>query len=288
MAEFPPDELAQLNAAYYETSPWTHLDRRLNAMLVQWSHRDAWSQLAAQPVAIEPLQLEFSSESTSDAAQAHLGYVAVELIILLHEAAETLTRQLRAHAGNAPNGALPACPALELDAIRHFTTFKRWVREQLVQSPDAAADVVRLVLGDDDTDGRVGRVADYVREIASYSLDANAYNAAKHGLAVEGEHSQVTVTVEDLDVIEEGGIAISWFEIRDRAPHRVTRWYSLPVLVLLCHTSSTLLRQLWMVGARRYAGGEPERLWRPPALPEMMRAAGTDRLLQLEVAERMA
>jgi hypothetical protein len=162
------------------------------------------------------------------------------------------------------------------------------VRERLVDSPDATAEVVRLVLADDDTDGRVGKVADYVREIARYSLDSNAYNAAKHGLAIEGEHSQVTVAVEDLHVIDEGGIAISWFEIRDRAAHRVTRWYSLPVLILLCQATSTLLRQLWMVAARRYAGGDPEQLWRPPALPELMRAVGTDRLLQLEIAQRMA
>jgi hypothetical protein len=43
-----------------------------------------------------------------------------------------------------------------------------------------------------------------------------------------------------------------------------------------------------MVGARRYAGGELERVWRAPALAELMRAAGTDRLLQLEAAQRMA
>jgi hypothetical protein len=162
------------------------------------------------------------------------------------------------------------------------------VRERLVDSPDATAEVVRLVLGDDDSHGRVGNVADYVREVARYSLDSNAYNAAKHGLAIEGEHSQVTVTVVDLNVIDEGGIAISWFEIRDRVPHRVTRWYSLPVLIVLCQATSTLLRQLWMVGARRYAGGEAEQLWRAPALPELMRAVGADRLLQLEIAQRLA
>jgi hypothetical protein len=288
MATHPPDELGRLNAAFYETSPWMHLDRRLNAILVQWSHSDAWNQLAAQPIVIEPLRLEFSSPPTPEAAQAHLGHLAVELVVLLHEAAETLTRQLRAHAGNEATGELPACPALELDAIRNFKTFKRWVRERLVDSPSATAEMVRLVLGDDDTDGRTGKVADYVREIARYSLDGHAYNAAKHGLAIDGEHSQVTVTVEDLDVIDDGGIAISWFEIRDRAPHRVTRWYSLPVLVLLCQVTSTLLRQLWMVGARRYAGGGREQLWCPPALTEMMQAAGTDRLLQLELAQRMA
>lgn len=288
MAEQPSDELARLNAAYYQTSPWTHLDRRLSAILVQWSHSDAGNELAARPVVIEPLRIEFSSEPTTEAAQAHLGHLAVELIVLFHEAAETLTRQLRAHTGNNPDGELPACPALELDAIRNFKTFRRWVRKWLVDSPDTTAQVVRLVLGDDDTDGRIGHVAEYVQEIARYSLDGNAYNAAKHGLAIEGEHSQVTVTVEDLDVVDEGGIAISWFEIRDHLPHRVTRWYSLPVLVLLCQATSTLLRQLWMVGARRYAGGELERLWRAPALAELMRAAGTDRLLQLEVAQRMA
>jgi hypothetical protein len=58
MAEQPPDELARLNAAYYETSPWTHIDRRLSAILMQWSHSDAWNQLAAKPVVIEPLHLD--------------------------------------------------------------------------------------------------------------------------------------------------------------------------------------------------------------------------------------
>ena len=54
---------------------------------------------------------------------------------------------------------------------------------------------------------RLDVLASWVRYLAEVFLDADAYNAAKHGMALRGERSHLRVDVEGLNIIDTDGFS---------------------------------------------------------------------------------
>jgi hypothetical protein len=153
---------------------------------------------------------------------------------------------------------------------------------------DDEAELVRYVrntLGDDDRNDRIKVVSGYVRRLAEYFLDADAYNAAKHGLRLSGEHSQLTIGVEDVTVPFARGIAIAWLDGGGPRPRMTTYWYSLEGLIGLAHACGRLLEQLWMIARRRYVGAERELIWRAQPIGELWACLDIADMLQGKMDE---
>lgn len=284
-APLPADPKADawINAMYYEQRPWEHFDRRLVALAASFGQADRWHALMSSPTTIGPLKIHADAPRSAEAQQSHLGEVAIQSVVLLHHGAETLLRGIHAHGPARADAALPTCPALTLARMRDFRKFKIWVQTILVDDEAELRRYVRSTLGDDDRNDRIAVVSGYVRRLARFFLDADAYNAAKHGLALTGAHSQLTVTVGDLTFADARGVAITWLDDRGARPRRITCWYSLAGLIGLTHACGRLLQQLWMVAQRRYLGAEREMLWQPQPIGELWGSLDIDDVLLLKM-----
>jgi hypothetical protein len=279
------DEAAWINETFYERRPWEHFDRQLARLASTFRHGDQWRELLSAPVTIGSLRIESHLADSAEARQETLGQIAIEGVLLLHHVAETLLRCVCAHAPAVPGERLPDCPAIALARMRNFSDFKSWVRTSLVEDEAELVRCVRHTLGDDDREGRLAVVGGYVRRLGRHVLDADVYNAAKHGLAISGEHSGVVVTVGEIKFADVAGPAITWLDDRGPEPRWTTRWYSLEGLIALIHSSARLIEQLWMVGRRRYIGADVEQIWCPQPIAELWSTLGIDDLVLLEMSK---
>jgi len=280
-----PDKAAWINAHYYEQRPWEHFARRLVAVATAFGQSDQWHALMSSPTTIGPLRVEARAPDTADSQQAHLGQVAIEAVVLLHHAAETLLRLIHAHGPTEADAPLPVCPPIALARMRDFQRFKTWVRTTLIDDQSELTRYIRATLGDDDRDGRLALVGQYVRRIGQQFLDADAYNAAKHGFGVRGEHSRLVVSIEDVTFADVSGAAITWLDDRAVRPVMTTCWYSVEGLLALSHACCQLVEQLWRVAQRRYLGAEREMIWRPQPIADLWSSLGVDDLVLLKMSE---
>lgn len=127
--------------------------------------------------------------------------------------------------------------------------------------------------------GRVRACAEYLRLFARHFLDADSYNAAKHGMALRGGAEQWTVSVEESELLNRGGATVSWLARWPRgAVARPARWtevarvFSVEATVGLIHAAAQLIRALWLRGRERHVGDELEEVFRPVAPQELLAA----------------
>ena len=166
--------------------------------------------------------------------------------------------------------AVPDAPWLVLARERSFEGFKARVREQFLAEDDvevrrAAMEVLfaRHPAGDDEPSRRrLDELGRYVAYLARVFLDADAYNAAKHGFALRGERSSLDVRVDDRSVIEATGYSFEMLHVaRDPGGHRrwrlTERWYSIDLTVALIWIATALIENLWLVARGRYLGVQP-------------------------------
>jgi hypothetical protein len=148
---------------------------------------------------------------------------------------------------------------------------------------------VRSVFGDAIASEDTAAAAAHLRLCGQHFLDAAPYNAAKHGFALQGARSRLTVNVDELDVLEDEGLTITWLGVRGDPPRwtRTTRWFAVEAAMVISHLTSRLVEALWIAGRHRYLGEPIERWFRPPDPNEVLAACGVSMTTLAELDERL-
>ena len=252
------DNYAALNADFYEGKPWVYFDRRLMHVARLAADPEGYHDALDEAVRLGPMEVAQVRRAPADDEPSGLddqSFVAAEAQVLLHHTAETLLRLLHAHAPPS-SGDFPACPWLTLSRVTSPRQFKGWVRSRVLDSSaDERQRVVEDVFaGTLDSDLDVETVATHIRLSARHFLEADSYNAAKHGFALQGSHSRLDVEVENVVAFEAQGLTIAWLAVRGQDPRwvRTTRWFSVEATLALAFFATRLIRGLWESARHRY------------------------------------
>lgn len=178
----------EMNASLYNSSPSTYFRMRLASAALHL--KPTADMLAARH------EMQYGIVSANwklpDDDRVRVEYVAIEVTVLFHHAAETLMRLLFAHTDT------PNCPWLEVTRLTDFRKFKAsvdklrktkrdsWDRKKLgvvllggVNPADAGLDITQEQW-DEHIDASIIFLADLANRLLS---DSNLYNTAKHGLS---------------------------------------------------------------------------------------------------------
>lgn len=181
-------EYHRLNERFYEMEPYEYLDGRLRSLILTISDTVDHDAIWASEVGYQDLKV---ASVTTDRKQLDR-YAAVESTVLLHHSCETLLRLYLAHANRTE------CPWLEMSSLINAREFKETIRKlgRELNEPTREADILEVFSYTSDPKHfsemtetvwnshrkamvRLLRFA--IEEVAGV---ANAYNAAKHGLAI--------------------------------------------------------------------------------------------------------
>jgi len=295
-----PDNAPMLNQRFYDAQPWAYFRRRL-AHLAQTADPDAelvppggtMFTVGKAQVRLDPHEGEDREADVSSIANTR--FVAAEGEVLLHHTSETVLRLALAHLP-AEDGALPEAPWLALARERSFKTFKERLRETFLADIDIHARRQSMQLlfdrhparDDDGADQRLDELARYLAYLTRVVLDADAYNAAKHGFALRGDRSALDVHVDNHSVMAASGYSVALLHVvGDRSGRRrwrlTERWYSIDVTVALISTATDLLENLWAVARRRYLGAPLPVVFTPPPLSDLLELEDGDprRLIEM-------
>ena len=252
------DNYAALNADFYEGKPWLYFDRRLMHVARLAADPEGYHDALDEAVRIGPMEVAQVARALSEDEPSGLddqSFVAAEAQVLLHHTAETLLRLLHAHAPDTSRG-FPACPWLTMSRLTSPRQFKGWARRRILDSsPDERRGLVEDVFaGVLASETEADAVTRHIRLCARHFLDADSYNAAKHGFALQGSHSRLNVEVENVVAFETEGLTIDWLAARGQEPRwvRTTRWFSVGTTLALAFFATRLIRGLWESARHRY------------------------------------
>ena len=285
-----PENYDRLNRDFYEARPWLYFDRRL-VNLARVTANMGQREASIETYRIGPVQIREDRREIADDEPAGLddqSFAAAETEVLHHHSSETLLRLVHAHAPQ--DGAHPPCPWLAMSRVTAAKPFKDWVRQQI--TGPAVADVqelVRCVFGDAIGPEDTTSAAAHLRLCGRHFLDAAAYNAAKHGFALQGARSRLTVNVADLDVLDDEGLTITWLGVSGDPPRwaRTTRWFAIEATMVISYLTSRLVEALWIAGRHRYLSEPLERRFRPPDPDDIFAACGVLNTTLAELDERL-
>lgn len=285
-----PVNYGRLNDAFYECKPWVHFDRRVVQLARvaanardQKAPSDCSYRVGGLTIREERRQLDDDEPWGLD----DQAFVAAEAQVLQHHVSETLLRLVHAHAPDE-HGTYPPCPWLAMSRVKHPGVFKDWVRSFVVKSSaDEAADLARAAFGASVADELSARNSvGWLQIAAEHFLDADSYNAAKHGFALQGAHSRLTVEPDKeadgdgrspVPLIDEQGLTVTWLGVRG-APNPkwsvTTRWFSVDATVAIAYLTTRLIEALWYAGRARYLAEPQELVWDPPAIADVLAACG--------------
>lgn len=289
-----PRNHAELNADFYDAKPWVYFDRRLTHLALIIGNASAHHDLLSRGVDVGPFHISVEQRELRDDQPSGLddqAFAAAEAQVLWHHAAETLLRLCHAHAPRE-DGSLALSPWLELSRWRSPGPFKQWVRDHVHEaSPEGRQALIQgvygaMVRGDDHAEA----LARYLALAAEHFLDAASYNAAKHGLALHGGHSRLTVAIDGFEAIRDEGLTIEWLGIRGPAGRwtRTTRWFSVEATLMLAYVVTRMTEALWLVGRSRYVGEPLELIYDPPAADELFASLGVVHPVLAEVDRPLA
>ena len=289
-----PENHRRLNERFYEGKPWVYFERRLMNLALVAGDGDRYRDMMSEPISLGPLKLQEHRRKLEPDEPVGLdeqSFVAAEAQVVLHHVAETLLRLCDAHAPR-PSGEAPPSPWLELSRRRSPGAFKSWVEMTIVDAPrDGIEDLVRFVFGDAITgEEREQHLRAYLRLLAEHFLDAESYNAAKHGFALQGARSRLTTTIEDEEVIDDDGLTIEWLGIMGDTPRwtRTTRWFSIEATVAASFMAAWMIRALWLAARHRYLGDPVGEAFAASAPRAMLAAVGVVHPILVEVDEPLA
>lgn len=272
-----PENYDRLNRDFYEARPWLYFDRRL-VNLARVTANMGQREPSTETYRIGPVEIREDRRAIPGEELAGLddqSFVAAEAEVLHHHTSEALLRLVHAHA--ACDGAHPSCPWLAMSRVTAAKPFKDWVRRQIAAAPAAdLRELVRCVFGDAIGPEDTTAAAAHLRLCGRHFLDAAPYNAAKHGFALQGARSRLTVNVADFDVLDDEGLTITWLGVRGDPPRWActTRWFSIEATMVISHLTSRLIQTLWIAGRHRYLGEPLEEAFRPPNPDEIFAACG--------------
>lgn len=97
--------------------------------------------------------------------------------------------------------------------------------------------------------------AEWIRVFGRHFLNAASYNAAKHGMALGGGAEQRTLTVDEREVFQAKGSAVSWLAQwplnqgqRPRRWTRASRLFSVEAYIVMIETAALLMESVWTHG----------------------------------------
>ena len=262
--EIHPLQFGSLNESFYHAEPSEYLVQRL------------WSLAASLDPAAQPSRVQFGQFSMAWEPEDILNdnkamtYVALESMVLLHHAAESMLRLYMAHAHRNP------CPWVEIAKLRNFAEFKRRLarlRDSLSE-PEVMNDLKEVFMWAHEP-AAFPEVPEHVRAsnqaglrlMIEYAVsvlleDAPVYNAAKHGIAVlSGD-----VKMELGDVLRVGGPSLTTLEEIEvdgaRKWAKRTRWVHPTKSLTTTFVISNMIRSLWESARGHYLGrGDPSKLY---------------------------
>jgi hypothetical protein len=256
-AGLDPANYQSLNEDFYATQPWVYIHQRLAFLVLAAGDPERYAQTFQAPLELDRLRLQIDlAEPEAHAPTARQIFVAIEAETLLHHAAETLLRHVQAHAEPDP------CPWLRMSRVRGPGAFKRWLGDGIVDaSDDELAALCRRVLAYPEDAPPPTPAGGYLRVLARYLRNADSYNAAKHGLAIQGGMQRWTLSIDDQQLLERDGVTLTWLapwpRSRDDQPprwHRVSRMLSIEATVALIQTACLLLHSIWRKGRQTHLG----------------------------------
>jgi hypothetical protein len=286
-----PVNYPSLNEAFYDGDPADYFMRRFQGLLLLRGNAAGIEELLRAGVTAGSLRLQLSggadpgSEAARQDAEARHRFITADAWLLLHHASETVLRLYLAHREGHP------CPPLQM--ARHRRDFKRDVAARFRKarrtpahfeangsvfygSPTAGH--VRHHLDEEQLAALLSNIEDLLRMFADVFLDAEAYNAVKHGMAVQPGHSRFTITVDDRDLGQTQGPHIEYLGTRMRDGRKVwlrsTKWIDLDIVFQQIYVAHRMITTLWTTARHRYLGAPFSGLLRldQPAAAELLRS----------------
>lgn len=258
-----------LNDRFYAADPADYFGRRHIALIVAAGHPGELDALFRSGTKIGEFAVPAAATPRSEPTEAEVRdrhrYVVAESQVLLHHVAESLMRIFFAHAGDPP------CPWLELARVRRPGAFKAKLKHFLEEPARGRTKPIgRVFFGNSRPSAKtptrtwvrgrrnIDRLLRYFAELLL--SDAELYNAAKHGFAVQpGTHG---MQLGDGSVIKVEGDAVENLELLRSDPNHdrwavTTTWVEIDRSLLLVYLATTLLDALWRVARARYLSIPP-------------------------------
>ncbi len=281
----------ELNQQFYDLDPSLYLTVRMTHLALIATHDDEHAARLARGVEKDKLKLTLAgiTESSPERPTPSQQFAAVEAEILLSHAAETVLRYVYAHAEPS------SCPWQRMAALTSAGKFKAWVENGLLEAPDEQLDnvlVERLFVLDENGRRCVRVLRRYIREFARLFLDANAYNAGKHGLGLSGGDAAIDVQIANSTAINGRGMALSYLSFEGSGDARTwthhTHLRSLEVCIGLVYAATRLLDGIRDRGASEHLDAVVEPFAGVASLPSLLTALGYEHTQILAVERDIA
>lgn len=284
-----PEQFPDLNRSFYATKPWEYFNYRNHLLMLVAGAADRLVEIAEDGVTYKGLTYrenpgEEKEEDGDQAEVAKENFVIADSEALLHHTSETLLRLYLAHEGGKP------CPWLELAGVRTPGQLKEMLEDRFLGDltvRERRARVASVFFGVDsrrrlsptppEDDWKMGldNIESFLTYFARHFLDADIYNALKHGLAVRPGDS--ATRVGDGALLSAEGPAIEYLSLRNdpsgkRRWHRSTSWIQADHSMALVYLASRLMESIWRIARLRYLGEQPEGLdlWTTPTYGEVI------------------
>lgn len=296
----PDDLLAReqfpgLNQAFYATKPWEYFNYRNHLLMLAAGAADRLYEIAQDGVSYKGLTYKEDAdregaEDDNHAVKAQGNFVIADSEALLHHASETLLRIYLAHERLDP------CPWLEMARVRTPGQFKQRLESRFLGDlpQDKRRELTARVFfgttdrrnltptpSDEDWTKGLDNIESFLVHFAHHFLDADVYNALKHGLAIRP--GDAATQIDNGDLLKAEGPAIEYLSLREDADgqlrwNRSTTWIRPDHSMALVFLASRLMESLWSVARLRYLDERPEglNLWTTPAYEDVTQRLDED------------
>ncbi|WP_104131611.1 hypothetical protein [Cryobacterium sp. M91] len=261
-------EFQNLNERFYRMAPYRYLDTRLRSLILTVS--DTVDTAAIWDAGVGYKNLRITDTDGTDRKELD-EYLVLESTVLLHHACEAMLRLYLAHAYRAE------CPWLNLSSTTSPRDFKLKVKElgRELDDPSRVADVLEVFsytpnsegfdgineeAWESHTKGLVRLLRHAIEEITG---NANAYNAAKHGLAVMATELGVKFGADgENPLIDHQGPTINYLEMAGNTDDRHWRlnstWVDPMVNMGVGFLVMAQIKSLWTVARAHRKIDEPQ------------------------------
>ncbi|MBS1869554.1 MAG: hypothetical protein JSS99_07815 [Actinobacteria bacterium] len=161
--------------------------------------------------------------------------------------------------------------------------FKRWVKTAILDASDQ--DLLHVCKETFAVDS--SRTADlhacssYLRLFGTHFVDADCYNAAKHGMVLRGGSHRLGLEIDGWRVLERDGVTVGWLARWPRddseQPSRwtqVSRFLDQGATIALIYMATMLMRSIWVRGRARHLREPLEKVYRPTPPDDLLASRG--------------
>jgi hypothetical protein len=256
----------RVTASFYSAEPAEYVLLRLVGLVSQIGYPGDHTALLRRGLDMYGLSIKVAPDV--DTSEALERYARVESTALAHHAIEAFIRLFIAHASGDDS------PALAVAQELNFATFKKHVRNRLVddQDPDhmrlAVSSVMLAATPESVAQEIVDRFSTLIRDLAQLWLDdAPLYNVVKHGLAAGTTSERVSIapTPDGPHMIMNEGDALEYLIFKRGDAKGEKRWFSrthwvdVQENVTAAFLTYCLTDSLWRLAKWRYGvTGRPE------------------------------